>query len=177
MNARPPRFLPAPLAEMPPAHALTALIPDARRTARAILRNGDLAEDVVQEALLRVWARLNAGVPIGDLRPYLMTTVRNLARRPRPLAPAEAAPPEAAPGGAHDRIACTEVLAALTHLPRDQARLLTVTALNGATLAELAETTGLPPGTVASRVSRARARLRAQFGLSEKRTVSDLLDG
>ncbi|MCX7645982.1 MAG: sigma-70 family RNA polymerase sigma factor [Rhodobacteraceae bacterium] len=155
---------------------LTALIPDLERAARAISRRGGEAEDLAQEALLRVWARLASGAAVEDLRPYLLTTLRNLARRPPRLPPAEAAPPEATPPEAAGRIAVREVAEALRSLPAEQARLLVAAAAGTRTLAELAEETGVPPGTVASRVARARARLRAAVDLPEHAPVSALLD-
>ncbi len=158
------------------AQALTDLIPSLMRTAMALTRSRDRAEDLAQEALLRVWTRLREGETIGDLRPYLLTTLRNLARRPPRLAPAEAAAPESAPNAAPDRIACREVIAALSTLPPDQGRLLSRVVLDAVTIAELAAETGLPPGTVASRLSRARARLRARLDLPEGDPVAALLE-
>ncbi len=158
------------------AAALARLRPDLLRAARAIARCPDRAEDLAQEALLRVWIRLVAGERIDDLRPYLLTTLRNLARRPPRLLPAELAAPEAAPGNASDRMACREVIAAMGALPAGQATLLAEAALGDGTVAELAARAGLPPGTVASRVSRARASLRARFDLPEAAPVTALLD-
>ncbi|MDH3264511.1 MAG: sigma-70 family RNA polymerase sigma factor [Paracoccaceae bacterium] len=158
------------------ARALTDLIPALLRAALALTRSGDHAEDLAQEALLRVWTRMHDGEEIGDLRPYALTTLRNLARRPPRLAPAEAAAPEATPSAAPDRIACREVIDALSALPPDQGRLLTRAAFGAATMAELAAETGLPPGTVASRLSRARARLRARLDLPETGPVAALLE-
>jgi RNA polymerase sigma-70 factor (ECF subfamily) len=158
------------------AQALTDLIPALMRAALALTRSRDRAEDLAQEALLRVWTRLREGEAIGDLRPYLLTTLRNLARRPPRLAPAEAAAPETAPNAAPDRIACREVIAALSALPPDQGRLLSRVVLDAATIAELAAETGLPPGTVASRLSRARARLRARLDLPDGDPVAAILE-
>ena len=169
--ARPRRVTPAPSER----RALVGLIPDLRRAARAIVRDPDRAEDLAQEALLRVWARLRDGGSVGELRPYLMTTLRNLARRPPRLAPAEAAAPESTEPAAAGRIAVREVAAALAEMPPDQARLLLAAASGAGTIAEIAAGAGLPPGTVPSRVSRARARLRAAFDLPEDAPVAALL--
>ena len=155
---------------------LAVHMPALMRAALAVTRSRDRAEELSQEAFLRVWAKLRQGERIEDLRPYLLTTMRNLARRPKPMAPAEAAPPEAAPGDTSDRMACDRVMAAIRALPRDQADLLTRTALDDATIAEIAAETGLPMGTVASRVSRARARLRAKLELDRENPVADLLE-
>ena len=156
--------------------ALVAAIPALRRTARALVRCPDRAEDITQEALLRVWARMRDGEEIAAPLAYLRATARNLARRPPRLDPAEAASPESTPPCAEDRLACRAVMAALAALPPEQAALLTSAALGEGTVAEIAIATGLPPGTVASRVSRARARLRRDLGLPETRPVGALLD-
>lgn len=155
--------------------ALMGHMPALMRAALALVRSRDCAEDLAQEALLRVWARMRSGEPIGELRPYLLATLRNLARRPPRPIPAEAASPDTAPDRAPDRLACREVLAALAELPSEQAGLLALAAIGGGTVAELAAETGLPPGTVASRVSRARARLRARLDLPEAAPVAALL--
>jgi RNA polymerase sigma-70 factor (ECF subfamily) len=145
-------------------------------TAYALTGSRDRAEDLAQDALLRVWARLRAGEEIAELRPYLFATLRNLARRPPRLAPAEAAAPDTAAHAAPDRIACREVLAALADLPPDQSRLLARAALGQQSLAEIAAECGLPAGTIASRLSRARARLRRRLDLPAASPVSALLD-
>ena len=63
-------------------HDLTTLMPALQRLARILAATPDLAEDMAQDALLRVWARLRKGGEIDDLRPYLMTTLRNASTRP-----------------------------------------------------------------------------------------------
>ncbi len=155
--------------------ALVAEMPALKRAACSILRDRDRAEELTQEALLRVWVRLAEGDSISALQPYLRATLRNLARRPERQVPAELAPPLTAPAASGDRLACRQVLQALTELPTDQLRLLARAALTAASTAEIAAETGLPVGTVASRVSRARSKLRARFDLGETAPVDDLL--
>ncbi len=175
-----PRAMMGPYKPLAPeainAQALTSLMPVLIRAARAITRDPDRAEDLAQDALLRVWAKLRAGAEIDDLRPYLLTTLRNLAKRPPRMAPVEAAPDDTTPAAAFDRITMHEVLEAVATLPADQAQLLTRAATGDGTMAELAEESGLPQGTVASRVSRGRARLRKHFDLPEANPVGALLD-
>lgn len=65
------------------AHELTSLIPALSRLARILAPSPHQAEDMVQDALLRVWARLQKGGTIDDLRPYLMTTLRNASTNSR----------------------------------------------------------------------------------------------
>lgn len=167
--------VPAPAEAIDPSLALVALMPDLRRAARAVTRDPSQADDLAQEALLRVWARLCEGGSVGELRPYLMTTLRNLARRPARPAPAEAASPEAIEPVAAGRIAVREVAAAMADLPGEQLQVLIAAATGGGTLAEIAAEAGIAPGTAASRVSRARARLRAAFDLPEDAPVAALL--
>ena len=78
---------------------LTDFIPDLMRLSLR-LKRGDraAAEDLAQEALLRVWARLRAEGRIDDLRPYLMEAARNLSRRPpHPTLPGDDLPEPSPP--------------------------------------------------------------------------------
>lgn len=156
--------------------ALTALIPALSRLARILAPTPDQAEDMAQEALLKVWARLEKGAAIDDLRPYLMTTLRNASTKPvmqdqeltdqnTPSHPAEI----------WDRFACADVSLAVDQLPDNQAELLRPLVLYGASYADLAKMFKLPIGTVMSRISRARAQLRAEMGLPKNRAVESLL--
>lgn len=158
-------------------HALTALIPALSRLARILAPSADQAEDMTQDALLRVWARLQNGGEIDDLRPYLMTTLRNasfktmhqdqeLTEHNAPSHPAEI----------WDRLACVDVFNALEHLPDQLTDLLRPLAMSGASYDELAKAFDLPIGTVMSRISRARAQLRAELDLPKSRAVEVLLE-
>ncbi len=157
---------------------LLALIPDLRRLARCLTRDPSAAEDLAQEALMRVWAQLARGDGIADLRPYLMTAARNLARRPRQAAlQLSDAPEPSTPPEAPRRMAVRAVAAALARLPGTEARLLLRHAASGESYAEIARAEGLPIGTVMSRLARARARLRLDCGLPERGPATALLTG
>ncbi|HHI69652.1 MAG TPA: sigma-70 family RNA polymerase sigma factor [Rhodobacteraceae bacterium] len=159
------------------ADSLTDLIPALQRLARILAPTPDQAEDMAQEALLRVWARLQDGASIDDLRPYLMTTLRNASTKPRTQD--QELTEQNTPGQAPEvwsRFACSDVGGALSRLPDDQADLLRPFAIQGASYAELAKTFDLPIGTVMSRISRARAQLRAELDLPKSRAVETLLE-
>jgi len=158
-----------------PGAALTALRPELLRLARLLTRDGDLADDLTQEALLAVWARLQAGEEIRALRPYLKTVLRNASRRHRITEQATAAAPPGHAPEAPGRLACRDVLRAVAGLPPEQARLLLLLASTGASYADLARATGLPLGTVTSRLSRARAALCATLDLPPEAPVATLL--
>jgi RNA polymerase sigma-70 factor (ECF subfamily) len=166
------------------SRAFAELLPELRRTARRFTRSPEDADDLVQEALLRVWARVavtaqgtSDAAPVSDLRAYAFATLRHAAARRGPppgsddeLSDTIAAPPDAA--SAHR--AMRQALAALDALPRDQARLLRMRALEGRSYAEIARHTGLPLGTVTSRLARGRAALRLKLGLPPGAPVADL---
>ena len=145
-----------------------SLIPDLTRAARAMTRDPAVAEDIVQETLLRVIARLKDGAGIDDLRPYLMTVARNIVRRGRGVphdVPLTEVPDLPAPATLPARMALRDVLGALARLPPVDRRLVLRHAVKGQSYARIAEAEDLPIGTVMSRLSRGRARLRAECGL------------
>lgn len=158
------------------AQSLEALLPDLRRVGRRLSRTWEDADDLVQDTLLRVWTRMadaEAG-EIEDLRAYAFTALRNRARvRGQPHEPLVEDPQ--IPPDAPTRLACAEALAALDALPAPQADLLRLRAIEGKSYAEIAEITGLPVGTVTSRLARGRAALCEKLDLSPDTPVSALL--
>lgn len=157
---------------------LTALMPRLRRRARRYVGTDAAADDLAQEALLRVWARLLDDPPIEDLDRYLFTAMRNIARRRQAAGEelTEAVMPRTEPV-AGDRLAAADVLDALSHLPPAQASLILEHAVDGTSHAELARRHGVPLGTVLSRVARGRTELRQRLGLRARGAVAELLSG
>ncbi|MEM8579163.1 MAG: RNA polymerase sigma factor [Pseudomonadota bacterium] len=151
--------------------ALTALMPALRRRARRLTRSDDAAEDLLQDTLVRLLARIQGGAQIDDLPRYAMRALTNTARsRARRAVPLDELTEEAAaiPPVAEDRLACAEALRAIEALPRPQAVLMRRVAQGETSPRALAKATGLPVGTVMSRLSRARATLRADLGRLEE---------
>ena len=142
---------------------LQACLPGLRRYARALA--GALhADDLVQDTVERAWRKLNQRG--GEMRPWLFSIMHNLhvdqLRRPGlalqeldddTLLPA----PERAPGQA---IAIGEMDAALARLPLGQREVILLVALEQMPYEQVAATLGIPIGTVMSRLSRGRDRLR-----------------
>jgi len=142
-------------------------MPRLHRYARALRRNREDADDLVQDTLERAWARATLWQGVGDMRGWLFSIMHNLhvdgLRQGRldmvdldqppdiPVAPTQA-----------ERLALRDLDAALAALPVEQRQVLLLVAIDGMGYAEIAEALHIPIGTVMSRVSRGRERLRLQ---------------
>jgi RNA polymerase sigma-70 factor (ECF subfamily) len=148
---------------MPDTHALPDLMPMLQKRARRLTANPSDAEDLAQETLVRLVKTLEDGRDIDDLPAYAMRTLHNQARMlwRRAPAPEELGEDDASIDPvAMDRLECADTLRAISQLPDDQCALMKMVSNGETSPAKLAARTGLPLGTVMSRLARARARLR-----------------
>jgi RNA polymerase sigma-70 factor (ECF subfamily) len=147
---------------------IEAAIPSLRAYARALLRDRDGADDLVQETLMIAVARRGQWRGEGALRGWLFRILLNRFRdglRRARVAPVLALVPEpVAPAAGDARLQLAEVHAAMGRLPEDQRAALLLVALEGMSLSEAAVTLGVGEGTLASRLARARAALRRMTG-------------
>jgi RNA polymerase sigma-70 factor (ECF subfamily) len=152
-------------------HALTEEIPRLRRFARVLVRHGDGADDLVQETLLRAMAaraQFEAGT---NLRAWLFTILRHAraaeARRDArsPFFSPATMPDAAVSGGQEERQAMRDLIVAFRRLPAIQRDALWLVVVDGLDYGEAAAMLGVPPGTLRSRLSRAREALRRGIGL------------
>lgn len=147
--------------------AIVAEIPSLRRYARALTGRADAADDLVQETLARALDRWRFWQRERALRPWLFSIMHNLhidgARRGQRVDyRADDELPELAQRDAStDGLALRDLDRALAQLPIDQREVLLLVALEDLAYADVASALGIPVGTVMSRLSRARARLRA----------------
>ena len=138
-------------------------IPALRRYARALTRNAETADDIVQDTLVRA-LRSEHLFHGGDTRAWLYTILtnlnrnrlRSLSRRPS-LAPIKDS--DAATGG--PEAGSRDISRALDELAEDQRSALLLVVLEGLTYREVAEVQGVPIGTVMSRLARARSQIKA----------------
>lgn len=135
-----------------------------------IVRAHDVADDVAQEAFLRAWRSLDRFDLDRPFGPWVCRIAANLAvnyvRSPRareeglPEGHAEAKAKAPGPLGALLDGEATRVLdAALAELPGEQRAVLVMRAVEEMSYAEIAEALGISPGTVMSRLYRAREKL------------------
>lgn len=145
---------------------LLASLPRLRRYARVLRRNREDADDLVQDTLERAWTRAGLWQGVGDMRGWLFSIMHNLhvdaLRRGRlDTVDLDELPAEVPVAPAHPlRLALRDLDAALAALPAEQRDVLLLTALDGMAYAEVAQALGVPIGTVMSRLSRGRERLR-----------------
>src|SRR5262249_34802174 len=146
------------------AKDLEAAIPALRRYARALTRDAEIADDLVQDTLVRA-LRSQHLFHGGEVRSWLYTILtnlnrnrlRSLARRPATSPLGEADAPQVAGPEAGER----DIERALARLREDQRSALLLVVLEGLSYREVAEVQGVPIGTVMSRLSRARAQIKS----------------
>ena len=151
-----------------PGVLLEPLIPALRRYAYALVRDHAAADDLVQDTLERALSRWTSRRPDGELRAWLFAILRNLqidARRQARRRGVQVEIDEVDHGetAAHQEgaLEARDVLATLEQLPEEQKSLLLLIGVEDFSYDEAARILGVPIGTVMSRLSRARQRLRS----------------
>jgi len=128
----------------------------------AITGNRSEAQDAVHEAYARAWQRWNTVGDYADPEAWVRTVARRVAvsrwRRTRSalLAHRRHGPPPDVPGPDADAVA---LIAALARLPVAQRTAIVLHHLVGLPVAEVAEETRVPVGTVKARLARGRRAL------------------
>lgn len=150
---------------------LETCVPALRRYARALTRNADLADDLVQDCLERAISRRGLFRPTGPVRAWLFTILLNLHRnalrnshRRGETVDIDMVPELSTPAAQPGHIALAELARAIDTLPPEQKEALLLVALEGIPYAEAAGIIGIPLGTLMSRLGRARAALRTLTG-------------
>lgn len=144
---------------------MLACLPRLRRYARALVGDRNAADDLVQDTLERGWQKLDSWQRGSDMRPWLFAIMHNLHadQRRKPalvtveLDEAELASAYIMPA---ERSLALDLEAAMQLLPAEQREILLLVVLEDMRYEEVAGTLGIPVGTVMSRLSRARERLR-----------------
>ena len=140
-----------------------------------LLKDRYLAEDVVQETMVRAWRHCaHFSAEKGSVRGWLMKVAHNIAmdkirmRRSRPIEVAEDAMPEALVTDDHADAVLTslQVQHALALLSPGHRDVLEQVYLNGCTARQAAARLGIPEGTAFSRAYYALRILRRELGVA-----------
>lgn len=145
------------------------------RVARTLTTSAADAEDLVQETLIRAYRfldRFDGAHPRAWLLTILRNTASNMRRKSRPDLVEDwdvLGDPRPAFGAQHDLgpednvmhgVVDGELLRALANLNEKYRKVVILVDVHGLTYAECAQALDIPTGTVMSRLSRGRARLR-----------------
>jgi RNA polymerase sigma-70 factor (ECF subfamily) len=126
------------------------------------------ADDLVQDTLERAWAKLHLYRRGTDLRAWLFTVMHNVhvnkVRATRATDTLDDEMPELAQRAAQgDGLVVRDLDRSIALLPADQRSVLLLVTLEDMSYEEVARTLGIPMGTVMSRLSRAREKLRTMM--------------
>jgi RNA polymerase sigma-70 factor, ECF subfamily len=154
------------------AALIEAQIPGLRRFATSLLRGDrERADDLVQDTLERALSRWHLRRAGGNLRGWLYAILYNrflsdqqrLRRRGPHGALSEDAEIPGIAGGQDSALEHRDLLRAFSTLPEEQRSVLLLIAVEDLSYEEAAQVLSVPIGTVMSRLSRARERLRRRM--------------
>src|ERR1035437_4126084 len=143
---------------------IAAHIPRLRRYARALAGDSHRADDLVQDTLERALTKFHLWRHGSDLRAWMFTIMHNVfinqlkARRELALDDAVEDGLQSAPQS--DPLELRDLDTALRRLPVEQREVLLLVGLEQLSYAEASQALDVPVGTVMSRLSRGRERLR-----------------
>jgi RNA polymerase sigma-70 factor (ECF subfamily) len=148
------------------------LLPVAQRLAHGMLRSPSEAEDIVQEATLKAWAKIRSFHIGSDLKAWYLTIVANECRQTlRSRWWHEVRVPfveDATPGRLQDQVVTgDEVRRALNRLTYDHRLVIVLRFYLDLSFEEIGRTLRISPQTARSRTHRALARLRPIFNTPE----------
>ena len=159
-----------------PQPELVAAIPRLRRYARVLTGDAIRADDLVQDTLARAWEKRRLWREGSDLRAWLFTIMHNvhvnqiaLARRDSANVSLDADSgnvawqPPVRPTQL-ERVELIEIVEQMNHLSPDQREVLMLAAVEEMRYEDIATVLSIPIGTVMSRLSRARDKLRRLLG-------------
>ncbi|WP_298469489.1 sigma-70 family RNA polymerase sigma factor [uncultured Erythrobacter sp.] len=161
---------------------LTEVVPHLRAFARGLCGRPDMADDLVQEALLKAWAAQDRFEPGTSMRAWTFVILRNAyltdMRRNRFRGEYDEGVAErilTAPAGQEEPIHLSDMHRALLTLPPERREALLLVGAGGFSYEEAAQICGCAVGTIKSRVGRARATLNSMLAEGDipQRSIGD----
>lgn len=155
---------------------LVTALPKLRRFALSLCRRDDVADDLVQSTVERAVASRDRYDPATRLDPWLFRILRNAwidtTRRARTrgteidIGDAPEASTVDGPRVTESVLMLQKTDAAVQALPEEQREVVLLICYEELSYAEAAEVLGIPKGTVMSRLSRGRAALAKDLGIT-----------
>jgi RNA polymerase sigma-70 factor (ECF subfamily) len=160
---------------------LEAEIPRLRRYARALTRDTTAADDLVQDCMVRGFAKQHLWMEGTDLRAWLFTimhnqyvnAVRRGVREGLSVSPSDTEPSLRRAATQDKGLELRDLDRAMAQLPKEQRSIILLVGLEGMSYEAVAEVMGIPVGTVRSRLSRGREALRRLTGVSDRQAKAD----
>jgi RNA polymerase sigma-70 factor (ECF subfamily) len=161
---------------------LTQVVPHLRAFARGLCGRPDMADDLVQEAMLKAWAAQDRFEPGTSMRAWTFVILRNAylteLRRNRFRGDYDEGVAERiliAPAGQEEPIHLSDMHRALLTLPAERREALLLVGAGGFSYEEAAQICDCAVGTIKSRVGRARATLNTMLseGTIPQRSTQD----
>ncbi|ENR95904.1 RNA polymerase sigma factor [Brucella abortus] len=146
---------------------LLASLPSLRAFAVSLIGQHDRADDLVQDTIMKAWAKQESFEVGTNMKAWLFTILRNefytqMRKRGREVQDTDGMFSEqlAVHPSQYGTLDLQDFRAALDQLPDDQREAIILIGASGFAYEEAAEICGCAVGTIKSRVSRARARLQ-----------------
>ena len=152
-------------------------IPRLRRYARALTRDINAADDLVQDCLTRALSKVHLWQKGTDLRAWLFTIlhnqyvnhVRRAVREGSAVGLSDSEPMLTSAPNQGKRLELRDLERAIAKLPEEQRSVLLLVGLEGMRYEEVAAVLNVPVGTIRSRLSRGREMLRQLMGMAPER--------
>ncbi|MEO9826665.1 MAG: RNA polymerase sigma factor [Paracoccaceae bacterium] len=166
-----------------PREAIVDYLPDLRAFAMSLVRNPALADDLVQDTVVKAWINFEKFDLETNMRAWLFTILRNTFYSHRRKIKREVSDADGlhasklATKPAHDgRLQLRDFLVAFDTLPPQQREALVLVGASGFSYEEAAEMCGVALGTIKSRVNRGRTALAKHLALRSGEEM-ELTDG
>jgi RNA polymerase sigma factor (sigma-70 family) len=166
------------MSDADPRDELVEHLPSMRAFAISLTRNGAIADDMVQDTVVKAWTNIDKFEVGTNMRAWLFTILRNTYYSSRRKANREVADIDGvfteslAEKPAHDgHMQMTDFRKALSELKDEQREALLLVGASGFSYEEAAEMCGVAVGTIKSRTNRARARISELMGLKDDESL------
>lgn len=159
---------------------MVAQIPYLRAFAISLSGSYSVADDLVQDTLVKAWSHSDSFQPGTNFRAWLVTILRNTyfsqyRKRAREVQDSDNVLAEQIPvkGGQEANVTMQDVQKALDKLAPEHREILLMIGITELSYEEAAQVCNIAVGTVKSRLNRARAKLAEHLGLAGAHEIDD----